>query len=240
MQVPLLIDEFLHRPARLYPGKTAVVDGDLRLDYAGLQARVNQLSHALLALGVTKGDRVTIYVPRIPELVMAMLACAKIGAVHSVVYGGFSVEALGERIEDSESWVRITADGRFLRRKIVHLKAFADEALQRCGTVEHVVVIRRTGETVHMEQDRDYYYDELMALPIARTDGPKCETELEVFEFVYDGMQKGAVGVNLGRNVWQNEQPVAVARALRAIIHEGANAKEAHELFQEIRAGGEK
>jgi putative autoinducer-2 (AI-2) aldolase len=75
-------------------------------------------------------------------------------------------------------------------------------------------------------------------VPVVMAGGPKCETELEVFEFVYDGMQRGAVGVNLGRNVWQNEQPVAVARALRSIIHKGASAKEAHELFQEIKAGG--
>jgi putative autoinducer-2 (AI-2) aldolase len=71
-------------------------------------------------------------------------------------------------------------------------------------------------------------------VPVVMAGGPKCETELEVFEFVYDGMQRGAIGVNLGRNVWQNDHPVAMARALRAIIHEGASAKEAHELFKEL------
>ncbi len=146
--------------------------------YFALNREVCQFANVLKSMGVKKGDRVTIYMPRIPELVMAMLATAKIGAVHSVVYGGFSVEALAERIDDSESRVLITADGGYLRGKIVPLKEIADEALQRCGIVEHVVVIRRTGEEVHMEVDRDYYYDELMALPVARSSDNACETEV--------------------------------------------------------------
>jgi len=154
-------------------------DGSLRTySYFALNREVCEFANVLRSMGVKKGDRVTIYMPRIPELVMAMLATAKLGAVHSVVYGGFSVEALGERIEDSESRVLITADGGYLRGKIVPLKAIADEALQRCGTVEHVVVIRRTGEPVHMEQDRDYYYDELMALPVARSGESNTDTEV--------------------------------------------------------------
>ena len=155
-------------------------DGSLRTySYFALNREVCQFANVLKSMGVQKGDRVTIYMPRIPELMMAMLASAKIGAVHSVVYGGFSVEALAERIEDSESRILITADGGYLRGNIVPLKEIADEALQRCGSVEHVVVIRRTGEPVHMEQDRDYYYDELMSLPISRSNsGEKCETEV--------------------------------------------------------------
>jgi len=154
-------------------------DGSLRsYSFFSLNREVCEFANVLRSMGVKKGDRVTIYMPRIPELIMAMLATAKIGAVHSVVYGGFSVESLGERIEDSESRVLITADGGYLRGKIVPLKAIADEALQRCGTVEHVVVIRRTGEPVHMEPDRDYYYDDLMALPVARSSGEGSETEV--------------------------------------------------------------
>jgi acetyl-CoA synthetase len=155
-------------------------DGSLRtFSYFALNREVCQFANVLKSMGVQKGDRVTIYMPRIPELMMAMLATAKIGGVHSVVYGGFSVEALAERIEDSESRVLITADGGYLRGKVVPLKQIADEALQRCGTIEHVVVIRRTGEKVHMEQDRDYYYDELMSLPIARSaNADRCETEV--------------------------------------------------------------
>jgi acetyl-CoA synthetase len=154
-------------------------DGNLRtFSYFALNREVCQFANVLKSMGVKKGDRVTIYMPRIPELMMAMLATAKIGAVHSVVYGGFSVEALAERIEDSESRVLITADGGYLRGKIIPLKEIADEALTRCGSVEHVVVIRRTGESVHMEQDRDFYYDELMSLPIARSTESRCETEV--------------------------------------------------------------
>jgi len=154
-------------------------DGSLRtFSYFALNREVCQFANVLRSMGVKKGDRVTIYLPRIPELVMAMLATAKIGAVHSVVYGGFSVEALAERIEDSESRVLITADGGYLRGKVVPLKAIADEALQRCGSVEHVVVIRRTGDPVHMEQERDFYYDDLMTLPVARSSDRRCETEV--------------------------------------------------------------
>jgi len=152
--------------------------GELRtFSYFALNREVCSFANVLKSMGVRKGDRVTIYMPRIPELMMAMLACAKIGAVHSVVYGGFSVEALAERIEDSESRVLITADGGYLRGKIVQLKAIADEALRRCGTVEHVVVIRRTGEKVPMESERDYYYDELMGLPVARANDDRAVTE---------------------------------------------------------------
>jgi acetyl-CoA synthetase len=154
-------------------------DGSLRtFSYFALNREVCQFANVLKSMGVRKGDRVTIYMPRIPELVMAMLACAKIGAVHSVVYGGFSVEALHERIEDSESRVLITADGGYLRGKIIELKKIADEALSRAGTVEHVVVVRRTNEPVFMEPERDYYYDELMALPFTKAAALNCETEV--------------------------------------------------------------
>jgi acetyl-CoA synthetase len=153
-------------------------DGTLRtFSYFALNREVCQFANVLKSMGVARGDRVTTYMPRIPEQMMAMLACAKIGAVHSVVYGGFSVEALAGRIEDSESRVLITSDGGYLRGKIVPLKEIADEALRRCGTVEHVVVVRRTGEDVAMETERDYFYDELMMLPIARGSETTCSTE---------------------------------------------------------------
>ena len=99
---------------------------------------------------------------------MAMLACAKIGAVHSVVYGGYSVEALHARLEDAGSRLLITADGGLMRGKVVALKEIADEAVRRSGIVEHVLVVRRTGEGVAMEPERDYWLDELLALPVAR------------------------------------------------------------------------
>ncbi len=137
--------------------------------YHQLQREVCRFASVLRAMGVNKGDRVTIYMGRIPEIVIAMLACAKIGAVHSVVYGGFSVEALHGRIEDSQSKVAITADGAWLRGNIVPLKEIMDEALQRAPTVQTVIVVKRTGQEVHMEPGRDLWYHDLMNLPIAET-----------------------------------------------------------------------
>ena len=137
--------------------------------YHALNREVCKYANVLRSMGVRKGDRVTIYMGRIPELPIAMLACAKLGAVHSVVYGGFSVEALHGRIEDSQSNVLITCDGAFLRGNIVELKEIADEALQRSPTVEHVIVHKRTGQQVSMEAGRDYWYHDLVSLPIART-----------------------------------------------------------------------
>ncbi len=143
-------------------------NGDFRtMSYFALHRETCRFANILKSLGVKKGDRVTIYMGRIPEIVMAMLACARIGAVHSVVYGGFSVEALHERIEDSQSKVLITADGAFQRGKIVPLKDIVDEALQRAATVEHVLVVKRTGQDVYMEQGRDMWYHELEKLPVA-------------------------------------------------------------------------
>ena len=137
--------------------------------YHALNREVCMFANVLRSMGVKKGDRVTIYMGRVPELAIAMLACAKIGAVHSVVYGGFSVEALHGRIDDSQSNVVITCDGGFMNGKIVELKKIVDEALKRCATVEHVIVVKRTGQAVTMEAGRDYWYHDLMGLPVART-----------------------------------------------------------------------
>ncbi|MCL5951683.1 MAG: acetate--CoA ligase [Chloroflexi bacterium] len=150
--------------------------GDVRTySYFGLNREVNQFANVLKAMGVKKGDRVTIYMPRIPEIVIAMLASAKIGAVHSVVYGGFSVDALQGRIDDSESRVVITADGGWMNGKVVELKKTVDEAVKRCPTVETVIVVKRTRQDVKMEAGRDYWYSDLMKLPIANG---KCQTEV--------------------------------------------------------------
>jgi acetyl-CoA synthetase len=149
--------------------------GEFRsFSYFALRRETCRFSNVLRSLGVQKGDRVTLYMGRIPELVIGMLACARIGAIHSVVYGGFTVEALHERLEDSHSKVLIVADGAYQRGKIVPLKAIADEALQRAASVESVLVVKRTGEPVNMESGRDMWYHELMVLPIA---GNTCHIE---------------------------------------------------------------
>ncbi len=149
--------------------------GDVRTySYFSLHREVCKFANVLRSMGVKRGDIVTIYLPRIPEQVIAMLACAKIGAPHSVVYGGFSVEALAERIEDAESRVLITSDGGWLRGKVVPLKDIADEAMARQPTIEACIVVKRTGQQIYLEPGRDYWYSELMSLPISSSE---CLTE---------------------------------------------------------------
>ena len=148
--------------------------GDTRtITYHQLNLEVCKFANVLKALGVRKGDRVTIYMGRVPEIMVAMLACAKLGAIHSVVYGGFSVEALHGRIEDSQSKVAITCDGAWLRGNVVPLKKIMDEALTRAPTVQNVIVVKRTNQEVSMEPGRDLWYHDLMNLPIAQNE---CET----------------------------------------------------------------
>jgi acetyl-CoA synthetase len=143
--------------------------------YFAMNREVNRMANLIKAMGVQQGDRVTIYLPRIPEIVFAMLACAKIGAVHSVVFAGFSTDALQGRIEDSQSKVVITADGAFVNGKVVELKRTVDEALKRCPSVENVIVVRRVGHEVPMDPLRDHWYHNLLALPVANG---KCPTEV--------------------------------------------------------------
>ena len=130
------------------------------LTYADLYREVNRFANAMKRLGVRKGDRVTIYMPMIPELPIALLACARIGAPHSVVFGGFSAESLRDRINDAQSKLVITADGSYRRGQIVPLKRNVDEALKGCPCVEKVVMVRRIGEAAPVEVDetRDVWW----------------------------------------------------------------------------------
>lgn len=140
--------------------------GDTRsLTYAELQREVSQAAHALTELGVQAGDRVAIYLPMIPETVVAMLACARIGAPHSVVFGGFSADALATRIQDADARVVITADGGYRRGKPSALKPAVDEALTRPGTenVRSVLVIRRTGQETAWSEGRDVWWHEIVS-----------------------------------------------------------------------------
>src|SRR5262245_34647347 len=122
--------------------------GDRRtLTYFDLHRDVNAFAAVLRRLGVEKGDRVALYMPLVPELAIAMLACARIGAVHSVVFGGFSAESLRDRINDSQCSVLVTADGGYRRGQIVPLKQVADEAVADTPSIEHVVVVQRGGES---------------------------------------------------------------------------------------------
>jgi acetyl-CoA synthetase len=160
--------------------------------YFSLNREVTRMANIFRAMGVRKGDKVTIYLPRIPEVVFAMLACAKLGAVHSVVFAGFSSRALGERINDSESKLVITADGSWVNGSIFKLKDIVDEAVRFAPTVENVIVVRRTGHEVPMDPVRDHWYHVLTALPIAN--GP-CPTEvMDAEDLLYILYTSGSTG----------------------------------------------
>ncbi|HUR01178.1 MAG TPA: acetate--CoA ligase [Nonomuraea sp.] len=135
-------------------------EGDTRtLTYNDLKSEVSKAANALLELGVRKGDRVAVYMPMIPELPIAMLACARIGAVHSVVFGGFSATALKSRIDDADAKVVITADGGYRRGAPSALKPTVDEAVAECPQVEHVLVVRRTGQDVATNAKDVWWHD---------------------------------------------------------------------------------
>jgi len=140
--------------------------GDRRtLTYFDLYRQVCQFANVLKKLGVAKGDRVALYMPLIPELAIAMLACARIGAVHSVVFGGFSAESLRDRINDSACKVLVTADGGWRRGQVVPLKQMADEALEGTPSIQHVVIVQRSHGApvpVHVKEGRDHWYHRLM------------------------------------------------------------------------------
>jgi len=150
--------------------------GDVRtFTYHALNREVSEMANILKAMGVKKGDIVTIYMPQIPELLFSMLACAKIGAAHSVVYGGFSVEALHDRIDDARSRVLLTADGGYRRGKATRLKEIANGAMKRSPTIEVCITVKRTGGDVKMVEGRDFWYHDLKEMPFAKG---KCETEV--------------------------------------------------------------
>ncbi|MER3462490.1 MAG: acetate--CoA ligase [Armatimonadota bacterium] len=132
------------------------------LTYHDLHREVSKFANVLKGLGVKAGDRVTIYLPMIPEAAVAMLACARIGAIHSVVFGGFSASALADRIKDAQASVLITADGGYRRGNVVPLKNNADEALADAPSIQSVVVVRRTGQDISMQPGRDHWYHQLM------------------------------------------------------------------------------
>jgi acetyl-CoA synthetase len=145
---------------------------DRKITYRELHDEVCRFANVLKSRGVKKGDRVTIYLPMIPEATFAMLACARIGAVHSVVFGGFSPDSLAGRIEDANSPVVVTADEGLRGGRKVPLKANADVAAERAGNVASMVVVRRTGAPVDMKAGRDVYYDE-----VAKTVSAECPCE---------------------------------------------------------------
>src|ERR1041385_7289448 len=167
--------------------------GEIRvLTYQQLHREVQKFANVLKGLGVKRGDRVAIYMPMVPELPIAMLACARIGAPHTVVFGGFSAESLRDRVEDCQAALLITADGGYRRGAVVPLKKNADEALAGTDLVKHVVVVQRVGERAgaSMTSGRDQWWHDLV-----QNASPDCEAErMESEDLLYILYTSGSTG----------------------------------------------
>ena len=162
--------------------------GDTRtVTYADLKDEVCKSANALAALGIGAGDRVAIYLPMIPEAVISMLACARIGAVHTVVFGGFSADALASRIDDSEAKVVITADGGYRRGSPAALKPAVDEAVAKTSTIEHVLVVKRTGQDVEWTEGRDLWWDDVVEEASAEHKPEAFDSEHPLFTMYTSG-----------------------------------------------------
>ncbi|MEO0085903.1 MAG: acetate--CoA ligase [candidate division WOR-3 bacterium] len=172
-----------------------------RWTYADLYREVNKLANAMKRLGIKKGDRVMIFMPMIPQLPVAMMACVKLGAIHSVVFSGFSSASLRDRIQDSQAVALITTDGGYRRGKVVTLKANADPALAECPSIKHCIVFKRAGNPVEMKPGRDHWWHEL-----TEKESAECPTEqLDAEDPLYilytsgtTGKPKGIVHVHGG------------------------------------------
>jgi acetyl-CoA synthetase len=188
------------------------------ITYGELHDRVCKFANVLKNHGVTKGDRVCIYMPMIPEAVIAMLACARIGAIHSVVFGGFSAVSLADRINDAQAKILITADGAYRGNKVINLKEIADQALKNCTSVVSTLVYKRTGQTIPYNEGKDYWLH--VELEKVSADCPAVSIEAEDMLFILytsgsTGKPKGVVHTTAGymvyaeytfRNVFQYKQ----------------------------------
>ncbi|OIP74654.1 MAG: acetate--CoA ligase [Oscillatoriales cyanobacterium CG2_30_44_21] len=185
-------------------------NGDSRtLTYSQLHREVCQFANALKQLGITKGDRVGIYMPMIPEAAIAMLACARIGAVHGVVFGGFSAEALRDRLVDAEAKLVITADGGWRKDAIVPLKEQVDKAIANGAvpSVTDVLVVKRTGQNVHMSAGRDHWWHDLQQGVSAKCEAEPMDSEDLLFVLYTSGSTgkpKGVVHTTAGYNLYSH------------------------------------
>jgi acetyl-CoA synthetase len=170
--------------------------GDSRtLTYQELHREVCKFANVLKKLGIEKGDRVGIYMPLIPELAVSMLSCARIGAPHSIIFGGFSAQAIVDRMNDAQAKLIVTTDGGFRRGAVVPLKKNVDDAMKQTETVQSVIVFKRTGTDVHMEPGRDHWWHELMQTASAECEAEKLESEHPLFILYTSGSTGKPKGV---------------------------------------------
>jgi len=170
--------------------------GDTRvLTYQDLHREVCKFANVLKKLGIKTGDRVTLYLPMIPELAIAMLACARIGAPHSIIFGGFSADAVADRNNDAQAKLVVTADGGWRRGKEVELKSAVDESLEKSPSVQNIVVVRRTGSPIRMEPGRDYWWHDVMAEASSDCDAEPLDAEHPLFILYTSGSTGKPKGV---------------------------------------------
>jgi acetyl-CoA synthetase len=191
------LDRHLEGPRR---NKAALIwegePGDSRvLTYQMLADEVARCANALKSLGVKDGDRVAIYMPLVPEAAIAMLACARIGAIHSVVFGGFSSEALADRINDAEAKVCITADGGWRRGQVVELKKNVDEAVKKCPSIEKLIVLKRVGNKVEMTSGRDLWWHDLVPGQSSKCEAAQLDSEHPLYTLYTSGTTGKPKGV---------------------------------------------
>lgn len=175
------------------------------ISYQELYERVNKFANVLKSKGIEKGDRVCIYLPMIPELAISLLACARIGAIHSVVFAGFSATALSTRINDSQCKMVITADGSFRGSKTIDLKGIVDDALENCSSVENVLVVKRTNSEISLKQNRDFWIQPLLEQASSECKATLMDAEDPLFILYTSGstgMPKGMVHTTAGYMVY--------------------------------------
>ena len=209
-----ITDNCIDRHVKSQPNATAITwvpndpkESTKKYTYQELSVEVNKMANVLKSLGVEKGDRVCIYLPMIPELAFAVLACARLGAIHSVVFAGFSAKSLSDRINDSTCNVLITSDASFRGNKTVPLKGISDEALSTCPSIEKCLVVNRCNEKVDMKAGRDVWYHEVVTSVSSECESTAVDSEDPLFILYTSGSTgkpKGVVHTTGGYMVYAN------------------------------------